>query len=50
LSQQDNKVSNDIDGDMFFEARVTATASGPPLTRQHKEAHHAQRAGLTQYA
>ena len=33
LSQVDNKVSNDIDGDMFFEARVTATASGPPLTR-----------------
>ena len=35
LSQLDNTVSNDIDGDMFFEARVTATASGPPLTRAH---------------
>ena len=38
LSQLDNKVTNDIDGDMFFEARVTATASGPPLTRRHREA------------
>ena len=36
LSQTDNKVSNDIDGDMFFEARVTATAFGPPRTRQHQ--------------
>jgi len=35
LSQLDNKVSNDIDGDMFFEARVTATASGPPRTKAH---------------
>ena len=33
LSQLDNQVRNDIDGDMFFEARVTATASGPPRTR-----------------
>ncbi|MEO6624582.1 MAG: hydantoinase/oxoprolinase family protein [Burkholderiaceae bacterium] len=33
LSQLDNRVTNDIDGDMFFEARVTATASGSPLTR-----------------
>ncbi len=33
LSQFDNQVRNDIDGDMFFEARVTATASGPPRTR-----------------
>ena len=33
LSQIDNQVSNDIDGDMFFEARVTATASGAPRTR-----------------
>ena len=33
LSQRDNQVNNDIDGNMFFEARVTATASGPPLTR-----------------
>lgn len=29
-SQLDNSVSNDIDGNMFFEARVTATASGAP--------------------
>ena len=50
LSQIDNKVSNDIDGDMFFEARVTATASGPPLTRQYKEALREQRAGLAQLA
>ena len=35
LSQLDNQVHNDIDGDMFFEARVTATASGPPRTRKH---------------
>lgn len=35
MSQHDNQVSNDIDGDMFFEARVTATASGPPRTRSH---------------
>lgn len=43
LSQLDNQVSNDIDGDMFFEARVTATASGPPLTRRQmlaQEHHH----------
>jgi len=33
LSQWDNQVHNDIDGDMFFDARVTATASGPPRTR-----------------
>lgn len=33
LSQQDNAVVNDIDGNMFFEARITATASGPPLRR-----------------
>lgn len=38
LSQLDNKVSNDIDGDMFFEARVTATASGPPRTGAHAAA------------
>ena len=42
LSQLDNTVSNDIDGDMFFEARVTATASGPPRTRRHllAQEHH----------
>jgi hypothetical protein len=33
FSQEDNQVSNDIDGNMFFEARVTATASGPPVTK-----------------
>ena len=33
LSQRDNQVFNDIDGNMFFEARVTATASGPPVGR-----------------
>ena len=33
LSRWDNQVHNDIDGNMFFEARVTATASGPALTR-----------------
>ncbi|MEO8858240.1 MAG: hydantoinase/oxoprolinase family protein [Burkholderiaceae bacterium] len=33
LEQHSNQVHNDIDGDMFFEARITATASGPPLTR-----------------
>ena len=38
LSQLDNQVRNDIDGDMFFEARVTATASGPPRTRAHAPA------------
>lgn len=31
----DNSVNNDIDGNMFFEATVTATASGAPLTRAH---------------
>ena len=50
LSQQDNQVSNDIDGGMFFEARVTATASGPPLTRSDRDAPHAQRPSLAQQA
>ncbi len=40
LSQLDNSVSNDIDGDMFFEATVTATASGPPQTRATTDAAH----------
>ncbi|MCF8159186.1 MAG: hydantoinase/oxoprolinase family protein [Polaromonas sp.] len=35
FSQEDNNVNNDIDGNMFFEARVTATASGPPVTKIH---------------
>jgi N-methylhydantoinase A/oxoprolinase/acetone carboxylase beta subunit len=33
FSQTDNTVNNDIDGNMFFEAIVTATASGAPRTR-----------------
>jgi N-methylhydantoinase A/oxoprolinase/acetone carboxylase beta subunit len=33
FSQTDNAVNNDIDGNMFFEAIVTATASGAPCTR-----------------
>ncbi len=32
LSRWNNQVENDIDGHMFFEARITATASGPALT------------------
>ncbi len=35
FSQTDNTVNNDIDGNMFFEAIVTATASGAPRMRQH---------------
>ena len=33
FSQIDNAVNNDIDGNMFFEATVTATASGPPCMK-----------------
>jgi N-methylhydantoinase A/oxoprolinase/acetone carboxylase beta subunit len=33
FSQTDNTVNNDIDGNMFFEAIVTATASGAPTTK-----------------
>jgi N-methylhydantoinase A/oxoprolinase/acetone carboxylase beta subunit len=29
----ENAVKNDIDGNLFFEARVTAVAFGPPVTR-----------------
>ena len=36
FSQKDNNVNNDIDGNMFFEALVTATASGPPVVKQNK--------------
>jgi len=36
FSQEDNNVNNDIDGNMFFEARVTATASGPPVTKVYE--------------
>ena len=50
LSQLDNQVRNDIDGDMFFEARVTATASGPPVKRSHRGADHAKRPGLARQA
>ncbi|NVO06749.1 MAG: hydantoinase/oxoprolinase family protein [Rhodoferax sp.] len=35
FSQTDNTVNNDIDGNMFFEAIVTATASGAPCMRAH---------------
>jgi N-methylhydantoinase A/oxoprolinase/acetone carboxylase beta subunit len=35
FSQKDNNVNNDIDGNMFFEAVVTATASGPPVTKKY---------------
>jgi N-methylhydantoinase A/oxoprolinase/acetone carboxylase beta subunit len=35
FSQTDNTVNNDIDGNMFFEAIVTATASGAPCMRSH---------------
>jgi N-methylhydantoinase A/oxoprolinase/acetone carboxylase beta subunit len=35
FSQTDNTVNNDIDGNMFFEAIVTATASGAPLARSY---------------
>lgn len=35
FTQSDNSVSNDIDGHMFFEAIVTAIASGPPVMLRH---------------
>jgi N-methylhydantoinase A/oxoprolinase/acetone carboxylase beta subunit len=41
FSQTDNTVNNDIDGNMFFEAIVTATASGAPCMRVQNSAHHA---------
>lgn len=41
FSQQDNNVNNDIDGNMFFEARVTATASGPPVIKMKRIFHAA---------
>ena len=50
LSQRDNQVNNDIDGDMFFEARVTATASGPPLTRRDLQSRAHQHAAIAQAA
>ncbi len=33
LARQDNRVDNDIDGALFFEARITATATGPARRR-----------------
>ncbi len=33
FTQRSNSVDNDIDGNVFFEAVVTATASGPPLRK-----------------
>ncbi|MCZ4316120.1 hydantoinase/oxoprolinase family protein [Comamonadaceae bacterium G21597-S1] len=55
LSQHDNQVVNDIDGNMFFEARVSATASGPPLGRvallaRRQVQHHHDNSGITQGA
>ena len=35
FSQEDNNVNNDIDGNMFFEARVTAAASGAPVIKRY---------------
>lgn len=34
LSHQDNHVRHDVDGDLFLEARITATATGRPDIRQ----------------
>lgn len=48
LSQLDNAVSNDIDGNVFFEAQITATASGPPWTRSALR--HAELTGLGETA
>jgi N-methylhydantoinase A/oxoprolinase/acetone carboxylase beta subunit len=41
FSQTDNTVNNDIDGNMFFEAIVTATASGAPCVRMQNSTNHA---------
>jgi N-methylhydantoinase A/oxoprolinase/acetone carboxylase beta subunit len=41
FSQTDNTVNNDIDGNMFFEAIVTATASGAPCIRVQNSTDHA---------
>ena len=32
--QSDNRVENEIDGDVFFESTVSVTASGPPLRKR----------------
>ena len=52
LSRWNNQVENDIDGSMFFEARVTATASGPALMLSdlQQRAHSAHDDGLAQLA
>jgi len=34
FGQLDNRVENDIDGDVFFESTVSVTACGPPLRKQ----------------
>ena len=34
FGQLDNRVENEIDGDVFFESTVSVTASGPPLRKQ----------------
>ncbi|HEX9706277.1 MAG TPA: hypothetical protein VGA24_01450, partial [Steroidobacteraceae bacterium] len=33
FEQDQNRVRNEIDGDVFFEMRLTAIASGPPRHR-----------------
>lgn len=50
MSRCDNQVNNDIDGNMFFEARVTATASGPALTRSDIQQRAIPHDGLAQVA
>ena len=37
LSREDNSVNHDIDGYVFFDARITATASGRPSMQHHSE-------------
>jgi len=51
LSRWNNQVDNDIDGNMFFEARVTATASGPALTLSDlQQRAYSEHDGLAQVA
>ena len=45
FSQRDNTVNNDIDGAMFFEAIVTATASGAPRMGGHAHADGSAKTG-----
>jgi hypothetical protein len=35
LSQDENHVHNDIDGDLFLETRITATAIGQPMIQKN---------------